>query len=52
MVLVSTVVDDAGQFVTVDGHWVTVKVCVVYTTEVVIGTAVDVGVTAETGQIV
>ena len=44
IVLVTTFVDSAGQFVTVAAHEVTVKVCVVYTTEVVIATAVELGV--------
>jgi hypothetical protein len=44
IVLVTTFVDDAGQFVTVDGRCIVVNICVVYTTEVVIGTAIEVGV--------
>ncbi len=35
IVLVTTDVDFAGQFVTVDGQAVMVSVCVVYTTDVV-----------------
>jgi hypothetical protein len=55
--LVTTFVDDAGQFVTVDEHCVTVNIWVVYAMEVVIGTAVEVGVAGVavagvTGQIV